>query len=107
MAKIRTTKNIEGLNPIIAMLAVIFITAAMVTVTTIIFLRSSAYATVKQIRLGIEATDLLDQDDVDVTSPINATDIDTYSSSLFQRLDALDDYKDFGPDTVSDTTLGL
>ena len=38
---------------------------------------------------------------------INAQDIDNYSLSIYQRLKAIDDYTDFGPEAVSDSALGL
>lgn len=107
MVKKHSAKTEEGLNPFIAILGTMIITVVMVTVTTIVFLRSGAYATVKQIQLGIQATELVDQGDLDITSPINAADIDEYATSLSQRLNAIDNDKDFGPEAVSDAALGL
>jgi nitrogen fixation/metabolism regulation signal transduction histidine kinase len=107
MAQGQSTETIKGVNPIAAIAIAIAIAFVMVLVTTFIFLRSSAYATVKQIQIGIQATEAMDQGDLDITSPINAVDIDQYATSINQHLDMIDDYADFGPEAVSDAQLGL
>lgn len=99
-------KNL-GTNPLIAIGIAIFIAFIMVTATTVIFLHSDAYTTVKQIKIGNEAVKSLDKTLLDTDSPINAQDIDNYSLSIYQRLKAIDDYTDFGPEAVSDSALGL
>lgn len=107
MTKKHKTKKLDDLNPLLAMTGVLIITGVMVAITTVVFLHSSAHTTVKQIQLGIEASNLIEQDDIDITSPINATDIDEYHTSINQRLNAIDDQEDFGPEAVSDKALGL
>jgi len=96
-----------GTNPLLAIVLAIAIAAAMVTVTTLNFLNSGAYTTVKQIQIGIQTTDAVNQSDLDIISPINAADIDKYVTTLEQRLNTSDNYEDFGPEAVSDTALGL
>ena len=91
-----------------ALLAIVILIALIVVfITTVNFLKSNAYNTVKQIQLGIETTESIDGTDLDITSPINAIDIDDYYNSLSKRLQMVDDYADFGPESVSDQTLGL
>jgi cell division protein FtsL len=98
---------IKGVNPTIAITIAIAVAFVMVLATTIIFLRSSAYTTVKQIQIGIRATEAMNQGNLDITSPINAIDIDQYTDSINQRLNMIDDYADFGPEAVSNAQLGL
>jgi hypothetical protein len=102
---IETSKS--GLNVSAAVFIAIAIACVMVAVTTVIFLRSSAYTTVKQIQIGIKTTESLEHGDLDVTSPINAINIDDYASAINQRLKSVNDANDFGPETISDTALGL
>jgi hypothetical protein len=98
---------VKGLNPTVAIALAIVIASAMVLGTTLSFLHSGAYTTVKQIQLGIETTESMDQGGLDITSPINAIDIDDYANSIDQRIKLIDDYADFGPEAVSDAQLGL
>lgn len=98
---------IKGFNPTVAIAVAVAAAFVMVLVTTIIFLRSGAYATVKQIQIGIRATESMDQGNLDITSPINAIDIDQYADGISQRLNMIDDYADFGPEAVSNAQLGL
>jgi hypothetical protein len=107
MADKSPSEAVKGLNPTVAIALAIFIAFVMVLGTTLSFLRSGAYTTVKQIRLGIETTESMDQDGLDITSPINAIDIDDYANSIDQRIKLIDDYADFGPEAVSDAKLGL
>ncbi len=107
MADKSPTEAIKGLNPTVAIALAILIASAMVLGTTLGFLRSDAYTTVKQIQLGIETTESMDRTGLDITSPINAIDIDDYANSIDQRIKLIDDYADFGPQAVSDAQLGL
>jgi hypothetical protein len=102
-------EKITGTSPILAIGLAVAVAAVMVTVTTIIFLNSSAYTTVKQIQTGsvvISSLDL-DRDGIDTITPIKAADIDAYAKNIKQRLQSLDDSGDFGPAPVSDSSLGL
>ena len=102
------TPEKTGLNPTVAIFLAIAISLIMVATTTATFLRSSAYTTVKQIQIGISATESIDSaDGIDITSPINAVDIDEYVQDVKQRLSLLNDSADFGPEDVSDSALGL
>jgi hypothetical protein len=107
MVKAPAGEAVKGFNPIIAIAIAITIAFFMVLATTITFLRSSAYTTVKQIQIGIQATESMNQGNLDITSPINAIDIDQYATGINQRLDMMDDYADFGPEAVADAQLGL
>jgi hypothetical protein len=96
-----------GINPFLVIMAAIALATAMVVITTVNFLHSGAYNTVKQIQIGVQTTEGINQSDLDVTSPINALDINEYAADLEQRLNTLDNYEDFGPEAVSDASLGL
>ncbi|HOR23368.1 hypothetical protein KBB76_00020 [Candidatus Saccharibacteria bacterium] len=87
-------------------LVAVMVAIVMVSFTTVAFLKSEAYATVKQIQVGSQRHNYLDED-IDVTSPIKASDIDEYQTSFRERLHSLDDNKDFGPTNLSDENLGL
>jgi hypothetical protein len=104
----QTEDSDKSVNPIAAIGIAIVLAGIMVMITTVNFLRSGAYTTVKQIQIGIKAVDSVNQsDELDITSPINAIDIDEYASGINQRLDLINDYADFGPEAISDSSLGL
>lgn len=97
----------EGFNPVLAISIIISIALAMVIITFTIFVRSSAYTTVKQIRSGKVVVHALDKSDLDTTSPIKANDIDAFAKTVDQRLRMLDDASDFSAADVTDQKLGL
>lgn len=95
-------------NKLIIFLAIVIVfSSLMITATTLVFFKSSAYGTVKQIQAGTQISDTFDQSGLDVTSPINAVDIDKLAESVYLKVQALDDNADFGSDSVSDSSLGL
>ena len=94
-------------NPLFAIGVVVLVAIIMIIITTVSFLRSGAYTTVKQIQIGTQAVHLMDRNDLDTTSPINASDIDNIASNIKQQVQTLNDKNDFGPDDVSDSALGL
>lgn len=97
----------EGFNPVLAITIIISIAMTMVLVTFIVFINSSAYATVKQIDKGQRVVHTLDKSDIDTTSPIKPTDIDTFRQITDDKLRTLDDANDFSASAVSDKQLGL
>lgn len=96
-----------GTNPLIALAIIIAIAIVMVIVCFIIFLKSSAYDTVKQINAGTSVASKSDLSTYDTTSPIKADELEKYSSSMSQRLNSLDDELDFGQNGLSNQALGL
>lgn len=99
--------QVEGFNPVLAITIIISIAITMVLVTFIVFINSSAYATVKQIDKGQSVVHALDKSDIDTTSPIKPTDIDSFRQSTDDKLRTLDDAADFSANAVSDKQLGL
>jgi hypothetical protein len=85
----------------------ILLASTMVITTLFIFLKSNAYQTVKQIQTGVEVINSLNSDDIDITTPIKANDIDEYSNIFQQKIKILDDYTDFGPSDTSENALGM
>lgn len=103
-------KRIEILtsgNPVVAISIAVGVALAMVLVTFVIFINSSAYATVKQIQVGTQVARTLQGTDVDTRSPIKADDIEAYQHRLNTQLQSINDEVDFGPNAISDQTLGL
>lgn len=70
------------------------ISALMVGISVAVFFRSGAYDTVKQIRAAstVLQTSL---EGIDTSSPIQATDLEEYSTTLPQRVRAFNDTDDF------------
>jgi len=93
-------------SPIFAVTMASLIALAMIGLTTAIFFKSSAYATVKQIQAGAKYDPELGGS-IDTTSPIKATDIDWFAKSFKNRLQSLDDQHDFATGSLSDQSLGL
>lgn len=96
-----------GANPLLAIGMAVGVAVLMITATTISFIRSDAYDTVKQIKTGSKMVQLINRDGLDILSPIKAADIDIFAQDFNKQLRSLDDYEDFGPNAVSDTSLGL
>jgi hypothetical protein len=97
----------KGTNPLIFIGLAIAVAVVMVISTTTSFFRSGAYMTVKQIQIGTQSTISLNDESIDMLSPIKDSDIDVYASNISQRLKLLDDKADFGSEAVSDTSLKL
>ena len=87
--------NLQSLSMVWALILAILISVAMVGISFVVFLNSGAYTTVKQISA---AADVLQTnlDDIDTSSPIQASDIDEYAQKLPQRVRAFNDAEDFG-----------
>lgn len=96
-----------GANPVYAIILTILIAVLMVSVSFVIFINSSAYETVKQIKAGTSAASKNDLKAYDTTSPIKSDELDKYIDSLNQRLNNLDDEADFGQSGISSQNLGL
>ena len=99
--------KLEGLHPIIAIAAAVFISLVMVATTFTMFIHSGAYNTVKQIQVGSQLTAASLGDSYDVTSPVNAIDIINYEAILKQKLSTIDNQTDFNSGAISPQTLGL
>jgi hypothetical protein len=98
--------RLHGMNPVTAIVGAIVIAAAMVLVTFVIFINSTAYATVKQIQIGTKIVQSLSSD-IDSKSPIKSDDITQYQKSIEQRMATIDDTNDFNASDLSDQSLGL
>lgn len=90
-----------------ALIIAVTIAFFMVLTTTIIFLKSSAYATVQQIQVGSKLANSKEFLEVDNKNPIKANDIDEYALKIKSKILVIDDNADFGQDAVSDKSLGL
>lgn len=98
--------GVQTANPLWALMFAIGVGMLMVAVTFIIFVNSSAYITVKQIQIG--ASKQIDLGPgYDVTSPVNAKDIDEFSAKVNARLNSINDAADFDTNKTSEKTLGL
>ena len=97
---------IKGLNPVTAIVGAVVVAASMVLVTFLIFINSTAYATVKQIQIGTKIVQTLNSD-IDTKSPIKADDIVQFQKSIEQRTSTMDDSSDFNNSELSDQALGL
>jgi hypothetical protein len=93
-------------DPFFALLSAISIAAIMVVICVLIFLNSSAFNTVKQIKIGA-TTDIILEGKYDSTSPVNASDIDEFSARVDARLKPLDNTEDFDPQMLSENSLGM
>lgn len=84
----------KKLNLAWALFVTVAISAVLVLISFAIFLKSGAYDTVRQISA---AEDVLQTtlDDIDTTSPIQASDLEEYSKGLPQRIKTLNDTEDF------------
>ena len=73
----------------------IAVSAVLVLLALLVFLKSGAYDTVQQISA---AEDVLAEsiEGIDTTSPIQASDLQDYATSLPQRVKSLNDSEDFG-----------
>jgi hypothetical protein len=90
----------------IAIAAMAGVVVAFVLITFSMFLRSSAYETVKNIQANtkINGSSL---GDYDTTSPVKAADIEETVRGIENKIDGLDNSADYGPESVSDANLGL
>ena len=95
----------NGINLIWVISAVTLISFVLVLVSFIFFINSGAYDTVRQISA---ATDILEKDDLegyDITSPIQANDIDVYSETLNARVKNFNS-DEFSNEIISEEKLG-
>ena len=95
----------DGINIGWLIAVVIAITIILVSVSILIFFKSGAYETVKQISAGhsINADDLKGYDTV---SPVQPHDIEEYSKSLNIRIESFNDAEDFNQSLVDERVLG-
>jgi|GEM_PF-495497 hypothetical protein len=100
-------KKIEGLHPGTAIAGAVVISFMMVLIPFIMFLHSSAYDTVKQIKIGSQLSAANLNGSYDVTSPVNAIDIANYEATLKQKLTTINNNADFNQNDISNQTLGL
>lgn len=107
LSGINQSQGKRGTNLLYAIGIAVGIAILMTTVTTYSFYHSGAYTTVKQIQTGVQFVNSLDIEAIDAKAPINASDIDKYAQSIRAKLQTLEDEKDFGPQSVSDGSLGL
>jgi hypothetical protein len=91
----RTLPKSNQLSFFWALVLTVLITAVLVGISFFTFINSGAYETVKQISA---AENVLqgNLEDIDTTSPIQASDLGEYADKLPQRVKAFDDAEDFG-----------
>ncbi len=94
-------------NPVVAIVGAITLSLLMVSVTFVLFLRSSAYETVQQLHDEslLQPVDL--GPGVDTTSPVKGTDIDAFGAKIEQRARAFNDTTDFDTDELSEEAFGF
>ncbi|MEI6237036.1 MAG: hypothetical protein WCP03_00340 [Candidatus Saccharibacteria bacterium] len=97
----------NGINLMYAIGLAVVVAIIMVFVTTALFYKSGAYTTVKQIQTANQYAKTIDKDSLDVTSSINATDIEKYAQSINSRLNSINDNADFSLEEITDKNLGL
>lgn len=85
---------------------VILISVIYCSLSITFFWNSSARTTIAEIRAGMNISNP-DHSEVDTTKPIKANDIDNYSANINKSIQNIDDFNDFGQESVSDSTLGL
>ena len=107
LSEINQSQGKKGTDLLYAIGLAVVIAVIMTIVSIYSFYHSGAYTTVKQIQTGTQFVNSLDKGALDAKSPINASDIDKYSQSINSKLNTLDDETDFGPQNVSDSSLGL
>jgi hypothetical protein len=90
----------------IAIAGMACLAACFVIITFTVFLRSSAYETVQAIQANskIDGSSL---GDYDTTSPVKTADIDETIRGIENKMNSLDNIENYGPDAVSDTSIGL
>lgn len=88
--------RIQKLSLLWMIIITIAISIVLVLLSLLIFLKSGAYDTVRQISA---AQDVLAEtiEGIDTTSPIQANDIEEYAKTLPLRVKSLNDAEDFGP----------
>ena len=85
---------------------VIGISASLVIFSFSIFLNSGAYDTVKQISAASSTLAKDDLEGYDTTSPIRADILNNYSQNLNEKIEDLDDEKDFSAGFLDEASLG-
>ena len=80
--------------------------ACFVIITFTMFLKSPTYKTVQAIQANarIDGSAL---GDYDTTSPVKTADIDETIRGIENKMNSLDNIENYGPDALSDTSLGL
>lgn len=103
------SKQHQGIatNPLVAISLAIGTALTLVLICFLIFINSSAYTTVKQIKAGTDFARSIKMDGYDTKSPIKAETVEDYQKSLDQRLRSLDESSYFNTTDISDASLGL
>lgn len=104
--RLKKGENNNGISILWVVGTVISLSTALVIISFLIFLNSSAYDTVKQITAASKTLQKDDLDGYDTTSPIRASDLGDYSRSLKAKVDNLNDEQDFSNETISKEALG-
>lgn len=100
-------QKVHDTNPVSALGVVIVLAVLMIVFTTILFLRSDAFNTVKQIQAGIKATDKSDLSNYDTTTPVKSEDLDNFSKNLELKLAPIKDESDYSTSKVDYGSLGI
>jgi cell division protein FtsL len=104
--KLKKDNETNGVSILWVVGTVISLSIALVVVSFMIFLNSSAYDTVKQITAASKTLQKDDLEGYDTTSPIRASDLGDYSRSLKAKVDNLNDEQDFSNEKISKEALG-
>lgn len=97
----------DDVNLVSALGLVVVIAIILVLLSLIIFIRSDAYKTVKQIQSGVKATAESDLRGYDTTSPVNAENIDDFTSRLNSQLAPIGSENDILKPEVNYGLVGL
>lgn len=102
-----TLKVPSTANPVGAIIAAVIISLLMVGLTFIMFVKSTAYETVRQLHSEslVKPVDL--GTGVDTTSPVKGNDIDAFGQKIEQRARIFNDKAEFDTEGLSDKALGI
>lgn len=85
---------------------VVALSLTLVALAFISFIGSGAYDTVQQITAAKQSLQEDDLDGYDTTSPLRADTIGAYSRTIADKVNGLDDEKDFNQDLLDKNDLG-
>lgn len=93
-------------NPAFGLVVIVVIAGVLTLVSYLLFAKSAAYVTVRQLHNAVlnEPVDL--GVGVDTTSPVKSSDIDTFGASVEKRVNNFDDQSNFGIGVISEELLG-
>ncbi len=107
MLAISFNRKKDNISLVTALGGVIVIASILVIISMLIFIRSDAYKTVKQIQSGVKATAQSDLRGYDTTSPVKAENIDDFTNKLNSQLAPIGSENDILRPKVNYSLIGL